>query len=168
MPYAQRGLKYALTTKAVLGKNLMKTIQKKGTLEAVTFCNKQAYPLTDSMSLVHNALIKRVTDQPRNPSNKANTEELGYIKSYKQIIANNEEPKPITKELDTKVKVYYPIITNNMCLQCHGKPNETIQPRTLKLIKQLYPNDKAIGYDINEVRGIWSVTFNKENKKRYE
>ena len=70
MPYAQRGLKYALTTKAVLGKNLMKTIQKKGTLEAVTFCNKQAYPLTDSMSLVHNAIIKRVTDQPRNPSNK--------------------------------------------------------------------------------------------------
>ncbi|WP_225035707.1 DUF3365 domain-containing protein [Winogradskyella sp. SM1960] len=161
LPYGERGLKYALTTKAVLGKNLMGTIQKKGTLEALDFCNVQAYPLTDSMAVVHNATIKRVTDKPRNPNNKANTEELEYINNFKQVIANSEESKPLVKEMDDKVKVYYPITTNNMCLQCHGKLNKTIEASTLARIKNLYPMDKAIGYDINEVRGIWSVTFDK-------
>ena len=161
LSYGERGLKYALSTKAVLGKNLMRTIQKKGVLEALAFCNAQAYPLTDSMSVVHNAQIKRVTDKPRNPKNNANLEELQYINTYKKIIANNEEPKPIVKELDTSVMVYYPITTNTMCLQCHGKPNETIEASTLTKIKSLYPMDKAVGYTSNEVRGIWSITFNK-------
>ena len=160
LPYGERGLKYALATKAVLGKNLMGTIQSKGTIEAIAFCNEQAYPLTDSMAVVHNAIIKRVSDQPRNEKNKANTEELGYIKTFKQAIANNEEPSPIVKEIDDKVHVYYPITTTAMCLQCHGKPNETIEPSTLSKISSLYPNDKAIGYDVDEVRGIWSITFN--------
>ena len=161
LPYGERGLKYALTTKAVLGKNLMGTIQKKGTLEALAFCNERAYPLTDSMAVVHNAAIKRVSDKPRNPNNKANAEELGYINTFKQVVANNEEASPIVKETDDNVRVYYPITTNTMCLQCHGKPNETLENSTLAKIKSLYPLDKAIGYDVNEVRGIWSITFDK-------
>ena len=161
LSYGERGLKYALTTKAVLGKNLMGTIQKKGVLEALTFCNERAYPLTDSMSVVHNAVIRRVSDKPRNPKNKANSEELDYINTFKKVIANNEEASPIVKEMDHKVKVYYPITTNTMCLQCHGKPNETLNETTLTRIKSLYPMDKAIGYNINEVRGIWSITYDK-------
>ncbi|KAA5824492.1 DUF3365 domain-containing protein [Algibacter amylolyticus] len=162
LPYAERGLRYALTTKAVLGKNLMGTIQNKGTLVALTFCNERAYPLTDSMAIVHNASIKRLSDKPRNPNNKANQEELEYINEFKQVIANNKEATPIVKELDDNVTVYYPITTNTMCLQCHGKPNETLNRTTFSKIKTLYPLDKAIGYDVNEVRGIWSITFNKD------
>ncbi|MDG2178935.1 MAG: DUF3365 domain-containing protein [Algibacter sp.] len=161
LPYGERGLKYALATKAVLGKNLMGTIQTKGTLEALAFCNEKAYPLTDSMALVHNAAIKRVSDKPRNPKNKANTEELAHINTFKQVVLNNKEASPIIKELENNVTVYYPITTNTMCLQCHGKPNETIETSTLTKIENLYPMDKAIGYNINEVRGIWSITFDK-------
>ncbi|SDI53308.1 c-type heme family protein [Winogradskyella thalassocola] len=161
LSYGERGLKYALATKAVLGKNLMGTIQKKGVLEALTFCNERAYPLTDSMSVVHNVIIKRVSDKPRNPKNNANSEELDYINTFKKVIANNEEASPIVKELDNKVRVYYPITTNTMCLQCHGKLNETLENTTLTRIKSLYPLDKAIGYNSNEVRGIWSITFDK-------
>jgi hypothetical protein len=47
-----------------------------------------------------------------------------------------------------------------MCLKCHGTPGQEIQTETLKRIQQLYPNDKAIGYGVNEVRGMWSITFN--------
>lgn len=161
LPYGERGLKYALTTKAVLGKNLMGTIQKKGTQEALAFCNEKAYPLTDSMSVVHNANIKRVSDKPRNQSNQANAEELKHIEAFKKVILNKEEPNPIVKEMDNKVQVFYPITTNTMCLQCHGIPNKTIETATFNKITTLYPKDQAIGYDINEVRGIWSITFDK-------
>ena len=161
LPYGERGLKYALTTKAVLGKNLMGTIQKKGTLEALEFCNVRAYPLTDSMAVVHNASIKRVSDKPRNPKNKANSEELEYIKTFKTLVASEKEISPIVKETEDDVNVYYPIVTNSMCLQCHGKPETNIKPDLLKTLTLLYPEDKAKGYSENQVRGIWNVSFKK-------
>ena len=159
--FAEIGLEYALSTKKLLGENLMGTIQKKGTLEALAFCNVQAMPLTDSMAVKYNASIKRVSDKNRNPNNKANAEEFTYIQHFKNQIANKIEPKPIVLERGDKVQFYYPIPTNTMCLQCHGKSNE-IKPEVLKKIKILYPNDIATGYSENEVRGIWSITFNKK------
>ena len=161
LPYGERGVKYALTTKAVLGKNLMGTIQKKGTLEALEFCNVKAYPLTDSMAVVHNASIKRVSDKPRNQKNKANSEELEYIKTFKTLVASEKEISPIVKETEDDVHVYYPIVTNTMCLQCHGKPETNIKTNVLKTLTLLYPEDKAKGYSENQVRGIWNVSFKK-------
>ena len=161
MSYADRGLKYALSTKGQLGKNLMGTIKKKGTKEAVTFCNERAYALTDSMETVNNAKIKRVSDKPRNQNNKANAVELAHIESFKTMVTSQEEVKPIVEEEGNTVHFYLPITTNSMCLQCHGTPNKELKTDTYKTIKGLYPNDKAIGYDVNQVRGIWSITFDK-------
>ena len=33
--------------------------------------------------------------------------------------------------------------------------------KTLAKINQLYPNDKATGYDVNQLRGIWVVEMTK-------
>lgn len=160
--YEALGLEYAFATKAVLGKNLMGTIKEKGVNAAVEFCNIQAYPLTDSMSVVYNAHIKRVSDKPRNPDNQASSKELEYIASFKKNIANNEEVKPILEKNEDDVIFYYPITTNSMCLNCHGSPNKELDAEAYKTIKALYPRDLAIGYNDNEVRGIWRVNFKKE------
>jgi nitrate reductase cytochrome c-type subunit len=159
--YGDIGLGYALATKAALGKNLMKAIQEKGTDGAVEFCNLRAIALTDSISIMKNAQIKRVSDKPRNPGNKANKEELEYIATFKEQLASGVEVDPIVVPGKEEVTVYYPITTNTMCLQCHGKPNEQVKPSTLATLSGLYPEDKAVGYDVNEVRGIWSVVFDK-------
>ncbi|WP_333695842.1 c-type heme family protein [Flavobacterium sp.] len=160
--YADIGLDYALGTKKVLGKNLMEAIQQKGTMEALTFCNHQAIPLTDSMATQFNANIKRVSDKNRNPNNKAYAEELYYIAQFKKELAEKKESKPIALEKGDKIQFYYPIETNTMCLQCHGKQ---IKPEVQRQILKLYPKDLAIGYDENEVRGIWSITFTKKTNE---
>ena len=157
--YADIGLEYALETKKVLGKNLMEAIQQKGTLEALTFCNSQAIPLTDSMSTKYNASIKRVSDKNRNPNNIANSEELNYIAQFKKAVASKQEIKPVVIEKGDKIQFYYPIETNTMCLQCHGKQ---IKPEVQRQVLKLYPKDLAVGYNENEVRGIWSITFDKK------
>lgn len=156
---ADIGLEYALGTKKVLGKNLMGTIQKKGTLEALQFCNEKAYPLTDSMAVKFNATIKRVSDKPRNIKNKATVKEVEIINQYKKMVADKSDIKPITETIDGKTQFYYPIVTNSMCLQCHGTPNKQIKPVTLEKLAMLYPKDKAQNYDVNQVRGIWNITF---------
>lgn len=63
-----------------------------------------------------------------------------------------------TKE---NVKFYYPIKTNSVCLQCHVKPASDIKPNTLAQIDKLNPNDLANSFSENQVRVIWSITFNK-------
>jgi hypothetical protein len=153
------GMHYALTTKTALGKNLMGTIQKKGVVQALEFCNIKAIPLTDSMATVHNAIITRVTDKPRNPSNNANNLQLEYLEIFKKQVASGNEVKPILNKQGNEVQFYYPIVTNTLCLQCHGKTNKDIKPLTLKKINDLYPEDKAIGYNENEVRGMWNINF---------
>jgi hypothetical protein len=158
----KRGLSYALSTKAVLGQNLMGIIQKKGALGALEFCNVNALTLTDSMSGVHKATIRRVSDKTRNSKNKANGIELQYLEKFKNQLADSKEVEPIIYKQGENIHFYYPIITNTMCLQCHGSPNKEIKPLTLKKINELYPNDLAIRYRENEVRGIWSISFNEK------
>lgn len=162
LPPAERGLTYALETKAVLGQNLMGIMKKKGPIAALSFCNERAYPLTDSMATKYNAKIKRVTDKPRNFKNKANAKELVYLERFKAQVKNKEEINPLTDELNDEVHVYYPITTNSMCLKCHGQPQKDIKAETLKKIKELYPRDNATGYNENEVRGMWHVAFNQK------
>ncbi|MEL0455723.1 DUF3365 domain-containing protein [Flavobacteriaceae bacterium SZ-1-7] len=156
------GLEYALSTQKELGKNLMGTIQNKGTLEALEFCNIKAMTLTDSMSTVYHAMIKRVSDKNRNPHNKANSEELKYIEQFKLEMAQSNDVKPVVVKTDGKVNFYYPIVTNAMCLQCHGTVND-IQPEVAEKILKLYPNDMAKGYTEKQVRGIWNIEFNDPN-----
>jgi cytochrome c553 len=159
--FEENGLKIALETKSVLGKNLMGKIQKEGTLPALAFCNVKALPLTDSMSVANNVSIKRVSDKPRNPKNKATLEEEKYINIFKENAKNNTDSEPILVENSNSVTFYYPIITNSMCLQCHGNSKVEVSENTFASIKKMYPSDKAVGYDINQVRGIWNVTFVK-------
>lgn len=155
---AEIGLEYALETKQLLGQNLMGAIQKEGTLHALEFCNIEAIPLTKQMEEKHGAVIKRVSDKNRNPDNAANEEERYYIDYFQEQIDNGEDPKPVVLPQGDQTRFYYPIVTNSMCLQCHGKP-EKMDIDVLKQIKLLYPNDLATGYEENEVRGIWSIGF---------
>lgn len=163
--YQKLGLKYALATKAVLGNNLVNAINKQGTEGALEFCSKKAIELTDSMGSALNVKIKRVSDQNRNPQNVAKTQELEYIKEAKKLITKGEEPKAQIKELEGKIIGYYPILINQMCLQCHGKPEKDISPETLAKIKSIYPEDKATSYELNEIRGIWVVEMDQQGTK---
>ena len=159
--YIEKGREYAMATKSVLGKNLMGRIKSKGTDDALSFCNSNAVPLVDSMSTLQNVHIKRVSDKNRNENNAANEMELAYIQKAKENLLNGGKIKPQVQEVNGRMIGYYPILTNNMCMQCHGDPQKQIQTSTLELIQEFYPNDKAFGYGEGELRGIWVVDMEK-------
>ena len=159
--YLEKGKEIALSTKAVLGKNLLTAINAKGAAHAVQFCNTRAIHLTDSMSQELHTNVKRVSDQNRNPGNAANEDELAYILETKEKLQNGLEPKPKLTDASDKMIGYYPILTNEMCLQCHGKPKADINQATLDVIAALYPEDRATGYGVNELRGIWVISMDK-------
>ncbi|WP_299532729.1 DUF3365 domain-containing protein [Ulvibacterium sp.] len=162
--YANKGLAHALATKTQLGNSLIKAIKEVGAKGAVEFCKVKAIPLTDSISIMQNAVIQRVTDKPRNPDNEASAKELAHISFFREQMASDGSVEPIVELHDNEVNFYYPIITNTLCLQCHGTPNEHIEPETLAAIRNLYPADRAIGYGTNEIRGIWSINFETDSQ----
>lgn len=155
------GKHYAMQTKSTLGKNLKGAIKKKGVDEALSFCNTKAIHLTDSVALSLNVKIKRVSDKNRNPNNQANEDELKYIETSKVLLAKGEKIKPQLIEGLSHYTAYYPIMTNKMCMNCHGKTETEINTSTLSILNELYPNDKATGYKPNELRGIWVVEMDK-------
>lgn len=159
--YLEKGKNIAMSTKSVLGKNLLGAIQSSGPEGAVTFCNERALPLTDSMSAEQNVSIRRVSDRPRNPGNKAEGHAAEYILNTKLLLASDAEVKPAIREIDNKMVGYYPIMTNAMCLQCHGNPASDINANTLATIDKAYPNDEAKGYGEDELRGIWIIEMEK-------
>lgn len=157
--YLEKGRNLAMQTKAVLGKNLLTALKEKGAEGALEFCSTRAIPLTDSMSLTLNASIKRVSDKNRNSNNAASPDELAYIEIAKSQLLSDGQAEPFMRKLDGRTVGYYPIITNQMCLQCHGKKDSDISVKTQELLDQLYPSDQATGYDIDQLRGIWVVAM---------
>lgn len=155
----KKGQSIALQTKKVLGKNLMGAIAKGGSAHAVDFCKLKAISLTDSMGEKLDAKVKRVSDKNRNPNNAASSEELTFINKFKEAIAKNESPTDQLLKISNGYRGFYPIMTNQMCLQCHGQVGRDVNKETLERIKAKYPADLAMGYKMNELRGIWVVDF---------
>ena len=157
----EQGQSFAMQTQAVLASNLINAINTTGTVQALEFCSEKVYPLTDSMALELDVKLKRVSDKPRNSKNRANRDEMTYISKSKELLTKGEDVKPEIAEINEKMVGYYPIITNQICLQCHGKQNKEVRAKTLSKIEELYPTDEGIGYGINELRGIWVVEMKK-------
>ncbi len=152
-----------MATQSQLGKNLIAAIQRGGTEEAIPFCNIKAIPITDSMAVAARAEIKRVTDRPRNPLNTASQEEIRIIENYQKLLSADKPLNAVEVQKAGNTVHYFPIVTNAMCLQCHGKPGINVQSVTLDKLRAYYPQDKALGYGPNEVRGLWKVSSESEN-----
>lgn len=143
-----------LSQKALL-MNVAGALKKGGTEYAVEFCNDKAMPITDSLSKQYQVSISRITNQTRNSSNNLKTEtDKAVFKSFE----NN--PSLIDSlVLEGENYAYYKRINTALptCIKCHGNPESDIEPATYTKIKTLYPNDKATGYSMDELRGLWKI-----------
>lgn len=149
----------ATETQNVLLQNVAKAIQTGGTAHAITFCNEKALPLTDSIATAMNVTIQRLSDKNRNPlnaiTNKADSIAWEKIKTEKTAF--------VTQDIVGDVYYYKPIvIMMPTCLKCHGNSAE-IDTSTLSHIASKYPDDKAKGYSMGDLRGMWKIKI-KETK----
>ena len=160
--YLGDGKEVAMSAKAALGSNLKQAINAGGTVSAIDFCQANAIPITGHSAEQHDVLLKRVSDLPRNPANAASPLELEYIAASKAALAAGREPAPRLQDIDGRRVGYYPIVTNGMCLQCHGTPGQELQADTAAALKALYPEDQATGYGVNQLRGVFVVSMEKQ------
>jgi hypothetical protein len=157
--YKKSGNEISKQTQGVLLANVSKAMQQGGSLYAVEFCNLQASGLVDSLNAEFNCEISRITPKNRNPENHLQTKTDRQIWTYFSNIQQNDKMHDTLVENKGKIIYYKPILTGMpACLQCHG-PVQDIAPETRKKIQTLYPDDKATGYVLNELRGMWKIGF---------
>lgn len=148
------------TFKALSGK-LKSQIMEGGVEQALPFCNANAMPLTDSLSIAYDAKIQRVALDYRNPKNMALDYDVDVFMEYETLMSNGKMVKPQLHTNDDGKTVFYgPIILKSQCIVCHGKPIEDITEGTLTKINALYPDDNATGFAEGDLRALWKITFN--------
>lgn len=148
-----------------LSKNLKNAITNSGFEGAVSFCKVEAPKITMEVSKESRALVKRVSDKPRNKSNAASEKEIDIINNYKKLINSNEKIEPVLDAEKSIVTFYSPIKMMPLCLNCHGDSKNQIGQSILDIISELYPEDKAVNYKIDELRGLWKVVFPMQQAK---
>ncbi len=146
-----------------LGGQLKSHMKSGGPVDAANFCAQSAYPLTDSVaqSFGKEVQIKRVSLKYRNPANAPQADEKVVLESLENL--QNEGvilPQELVKKVDNDTYKYFkPLMINNeVCLKCHGViENDALK----KTIGAHYPEDKAIGYRMGDLRGAIVVTIKK-------
>ena len=139
---------------------LQTTIKQGGPVQAIATCKTEAPAIARSLSKQKGWRIARTSLKPRNDANAPDNWELQVLKQFDKRQAKGDDPKQLeasaTIEQDgQKIFRYMKAIpTAELCLTCHG---EKLDPAITAKLKELYPNDKAIGYKQGEIRGAFSI-----------
>ena len=147
-------------TKAFAGSlqsELQGAMKSGGPLNALNVCNVEAMPITAKSAENSNALISRVSLKNRNPANVPNDWQRAVLEDFDKRAADGEDPATMASATvvqtdDGKHQMRFMKATpaGGVCLACHGQQIDTeLQSK----LDELYPEDKATGYSLGEVRG---------------
>lgn len=143
-----------------LGGELKAQMQSVGAIKALNFCSQNALHLTEQVAAETKTSIKRISLKNRNPINAPSAQESALLNKWDEL-AKNGQPLPpyeLIKVSDATAVYYKPILINNEgCLKCHGN----VEGELAKAIRSAYPEDKATGYKMGDLRGIISVEISR-------
>jgi len=141
---------------------LQEEIQKGGPEGAIGVCREKAPAMAKAASEQTGWAIRRVSLKNRNPKAVPDAWEEAVLKEFDKRAAGGEKPTSLEKgeivSVDGKQVYRYmkALPTQDICLQCHGTPDR-VGPAVQAKLKELYPNDKAVGYGLAEIRGAMTI-----------
>lgn len=146
-------------TLTAIQKSQLETV---GAENAIPVCKQVAPALAESYSK-GGQVLKRVSLKARNQAlGTPDAWEKTALESFDQAQREGKpidklETSTVSKDADGRWFRYMKAIpTQPQCLQCHGKPADISSGMKAKLATE-YPNDKATGYSVGEIRGAISI-----------
>lgn len=138
-----------------LGGELKSQMQTNGVMGALHFCSQNALTLTEQIAKESNTSIKRISLKNRNSFNAAQKEEIALLNQWETLVKSAQPlPPQVLNVSDKRITYYKPILINNeACLKCHGN----VEGELAKAIKAAYPEDKATGYKMGDLRGMIAI-----------
>jgi hypothetical protein len=137
-------------------------IKKSGHAEAMVVCRDKAPAMAKALSEAKGMQIRRVSLKNRNPKATPDAWERRVLEDFEKRSDAGEKPgaleaSEIVAENGKRVMRYMKALpTQDLCLACHGTDDRLDKDVKAKL-KELYPDDKAIGYSSAQIRGAITV-----------
>ena len=141
---------------------LQEEIQKGGPEGAIGVCREKAPAMAKAASEKTGWAIRRVSLKNRNPKAVPDAWERAVLEDFDRRAAAGESPATLEKaELvqddGRSVRRYMRALpTQQLCLQCHGSA-EQLKPAVLERLRTIYPDDKATGYAVGQIRGAMTI-----------
>ena len=142
-----------------LGQKLQSSMAEGGPINAIGVCHLQAPDIANRASTNNQAKISRVGTRARNPvMGVPNDWQAKALAQFDADLARGEKPADIefaeTVNTVSGKEFHFakPIVLQPMCVSCHGNPDQ-ISPEVKAKLNELYPNDKAVGYQPGQLRG---------------
>ena len=145
-----------------LGNTLQKEMASNGPAAAIEVCKNLAPAITSAISAKTGQRVTRVSLKTRNPL-------LGFPDAWEQKVladfaqrmekenpATIEYAEVVTEPQGKFMRYMKAIPVQGICLKCHGTP-ETLAPHVKERLDIEYPDDKATGYTLNQLRGAFSI-----------
>ena len=105
--------------------------------------------------------VKRTSLKYRNPHDAPDSDEKEVLLFYSEKVKTGEKAPPYIvrplNEGEGVFRFYKPIFVRKVCLKCHGDGND-VPPDVERVLRKLYPDDRARGYREGDFRGVVSVT----------
>ena len=132
-----------------------------GPLAAVDVCHDEAAVIAQQICDEEGLIVGRTSTKFRNPDNAPDEWETAGLAAFTARMAAGEKPKDLemwatVTEADGKRTFRYlkAIPTAPLCLKCHGSE---LAPDLADKLAELYPEDKATGFAVGDMRGAFTV-----------
>ena len=141
---------------------LNEEIVKNGAASAMSVCNEKAPQMARSASEKSGWAIRRVSLRNRNPKAVPDAWERAALDEFDRRAAAGEnvatlEKSGLIEEAGRKEFRYMKALpVQQLCLTCHGA-SESMAPDVVEKIHTLYPDDKAVGYALGQIRGAITI-----------
>jgi hypothetical protein len=143
---------------------LTEDINHGGPEQAIAACSEKAPKMAAAASAETGWSVRRVSLRNRNPKAVPDAWERAALEDFDRRAAAGDAPATLEKaelvdEDGRKVYRYVKALpTQQLCLNCHGTSEQLTAPVKARLA-QLYPQDKAVGYGLAQIRG--AITLKK-------
>ncbi len=149
--FGRQGKKVTDEFMKALGQKLKAAIAEGGASHAIEVCSKEAPKIAKAFS-TEAFRIHRIGTKVRNMH--TGTPTLDERELLQKLSPKSPDiVEPVGGKLVYLRAIY---ISNKLCLKCHGDP-KTMDPKTRETLANLYPEDKATGYKLGDLRGAFVV-----------
>ncbi|WML90601.1 DUF3365 domain-containing protein [Thiothrix lacustris] len=131
-----------------------------GPVEAMSICNTRAPEIAKAVSAEKGLQVSRVSLKNRNPvMGKANEWQTAVLNDFEAKKAAGADPATLAHAeiVGGEFRFMKAIPTGEVCLTCHGT---NLSPAVTAKLTELYPEDKATGYKLGDLRGAFVVVKN--------
>jgi bacterioferritin-associated ferredoxin len=141
---------------------LNEEIARGGVAQAVGVCNEKAPQMAKAASEQSGWIIRRVSLRNRNPKAVPDAWERAALEEFDRRAAAGEAPATLEKsalveESGRKEFRYMKALpVQQVCLACHGAAESVLADAAAR-IHALYPDDKAVGYSLGQIRGAMTI-----------